>query len=271
MAKLLCLLVIFTSLCISWPAPVLFGIVSVKTSDPHINGTRCCTEDSENFQAYQSIFNGILILIIIICFIFLVVLYTLTWRVIVKQSRLTHQNFVEQPKECLQQGEDINAGIENLSKIGDLSETSSKGDAIRSCSINKEIFMVENNHYLTNCEKENDKGHEIVKPREPQTREKRYSERSRKTTFIFLIITAVFFFSYIPHLILKVISFTKKEFVSNMSFTEKVLYNTFIWCFFVNNMANCFIYGFYDLQFRRELKNVYTELFHLMVRCWVSE
>jgi hypothetical protein len=107
MAKVLCLIVIFVAVLISWPAPVLYGIATVNTSDPNITGTRCYTEDKELYDTYQGFFNGILILIVMICFFVLVVLYTLTWRAIVKQSRLNQPKINERPQRSLYKEEGI--------------------------------------------------------------------------------------------------------------------------------------------------------------------
>ncbi|XP_060553019.1 uncharacterized protein LOC132714232 [Ruditapes philippinarum] len=249
MAKVLCLIVIFVAVLISWPAPVLYGIATVNTSDPNITGTRCYTEDKELYDTYQGFFNGLLILVVMICFFVLVVLYTLTWRAIVKQSRLNQPKINERPQRSLYKEEGIpNDTINEFPDPDALSENTTNEDT----TMKIEIFMIENSNEVSNSEK---------------AKNKRKQERSRKTTVIFLVITAVFFISYFPHLALKLVTFTNKDFVSQLSYTGKVVYNTFIWCFFINNTINSFVYGFFDLRFRSEIISIYTELFNLARRC----
>jgi hypothetical protein len=69
--------------------------------------------------------------------------------------------------------------------------------------------------------------------------------------------------SYFPHLSLKIMVFKKPNFISDMNFSEKYLYNTFVWCFFINNIANIFIYGFFDKHFSAELRNMFALFFSL--------
>jgi hypothetical protein len=184
-----------------------------------------------------------------ICFFVLVVLYTLTWRAIVKQSRLNQPKINERPQRSLYKEEGIpNDTINEFPDPDALSENTTNEDT----TMKIEIFMIENSNEVSNSEK---------------AKNKRKQERSRKTTVIFLVITAVFFISYFPHLALKLVTFTNKDFVSQLSYTGKVVYNTFIWCFFINNTINSFVYGFFDLRFRSEMISIYTELFNLARRC----
>lgn len=91
-------------------------------------------------------------------------------------------------------------------------------------------------------------------------------DAASRTTLIFLLIAVLLCVSYIPHLVLKIVTFLNKDFVPNMSFTGKVLYNTFIWCFFINNVANPFVYGFCDHQFLNNAKKMYKKLFAMVKR-----
>ncbi|KAL3847557.1 hypothetical protein ACJMK2_003877 [Sinanodonta woodiana] len=71
------------------------------------------------------------------------------------------------------------------------------------------------------------------------------------------MVTVVYIISFIPHLALKIVAFMKKDFLLNLNFSEAIAYNTCVWSFFVNSVANSFIYGFYDKKFREELKYMY--------------
>lgn len=136
---------------------------------------------------------------------------------------------------------------ENSSK----NEKESKMTNNINCINNKSITVPCNDNVLiSNLEQKNTK---------QKQHEKSKFNRAKRTTFMFFLLTLFFFISYTPHLTLKILASVKTEFVSNMSFTDKVLYNTFIYCFFINNMANCFIYGFCDFRFRTEVYNFYNK------------
>ncbi|KAH3851335.1 hypothetical protein DPMN_093815 [Dreissena polymorpha] len=83
---------------------------------------------------------------------------------------------------------------------------------------------------------------------------------AKRTTVMFALITAVFVLSYLPHLLLQIVTFLNPNFVTNMSFIGLVLYNTFIWCLFINNMANAYIYGFLVRRFRAEIRLLYGQI-----------
>ncbi|KAK3590703.1 hypothetical protein CHS0354_008042 [Potamilus streckersoni] len=85
-------------------------------------------------------------------------------------------------------------------------------------------------------------------------------DKTRKITYILFLITVVYFCSFLPHLILKILAFLKKDFLLRLNFSEAFAYNTFVWSFFINNVANPFIYGFHDKNFKREVKLIYQRI-----------
>ncbi|KAL3847556.1 hypothetical protein ACJMK2_018461 [Sinanodonta woodiana] len=86
---------------------------------------------------------------------------------------------------------------------------------------------------------------------------------TRKITYILFLITVIYFCSFLPHLILKILAFLKKEFFLSLTFSQAFAYNTFVWSFFINNVANPFIYGFHDKNFKREVKLIYERIFDI--------
>lgn len=213
------------SLVISWPAPVLYGHSSVNTTNPNITGVRCYTQDVFKDTKYQTFFNAVLILVVFGVLGVLVVMYSLIGKAISKH--VTLKSSIPEP-----------TSPESKSKETETLDTISEEN--KSSDENKMNII------------------KIKKQKEGKTSS---FDRAKRTTLMFFLITVFFFLSYVPHLILKIFAFVIPNFVMNMSFAGKVLYNTFVWCFFINNMANCFIYGFCDLRFRKEVKKMYTALF----------
>ena len=200
------------------------------TSYPNINGTRCYEENRFRGTKYMAYFNALLILIFFAAFIILVVLYALIWRRI-KTMKVKKANKYRTEAET-SMATVTTSTVETTWYTGDDSsrdDTSVRADGAKN----------------GNCDAHKDHN----------------AQSASRTTIMFFLITAVFLTSYFPHLTLKIITFMNKSFVPNMSFGALVTYNTFIWCFFINNMANAFIYGFFDRRFRAELKDIYSKIF----------
>ncbi|XP_060552853.1 muscarinic acetylcholine receptor M3-like [Ruditapes philippinarum] len=83
-------------------------------------------------------------------------------------------------------------------------------------------------------------------------------KRSKRTTQMFFAITILYFLTFIPHLILQVITLTTENFVSSLSFAWQTIYHIVFYCSFLNSTINCYVYGFFDTMFRDELRKIYS-------------
>ncbi|KAH3851330.1 hypothetical protein DPMN_093810 [Dreissena polymorpha] len=241
-AQVSCLVVIGFSILLSWPAPVLYGQDIVMTSHENITGTRCYEENKFRETKYMAYFNKLLILVFFVGFVVLVVLYSLIWRVIRKHSLKRAEQ------------EEAEGHSKTATKMSNVTSSvyTSAAQSVYSDDTTKE-----------QCDKK-------VKNEQPNISQSEWSRRgnaqktnhdhAKRTTVMFALITAVFVLSYFPHLSLKIVTFLNPNFVPNMSFTGLVLYNTFIWCFFINNMANAYIYGFLDRRFGAEVRLLYGQI-----------
>lgn len=227
---MLCCLVLFVASLMSWPAPILHSIVYIET-DNNLTIAICWTDDKPNYDKYIGYYNDTLLFGVLITFITLIVLYTLIGIVISKRS-------AQKLKEAkLQAGKSNNQS--NLRNGGAHSSVNQS---------NSNISIVSSSPNQPNSRHTKHLSHHI-----------KNFHRARRTTFIFFLLTVLFFFSYIPHLTLKIIVYMNDSFLPSLTFAGKVVYNTFVWCFFVNNVANCFVYGFFDDRFRQEVKNLYRK------------
>ncbi|KAJ8322033.1 hypothetical protein KUTeg_000504 [Tegillarca granosa] len=103
-AKIACGISILIGLILSWPAPILYGASTVGTKmissylhievKANITGTQCFTVDKFFGTPYQTIFNIVLIGIILILTTVLGVLYSLICRAVIQQA----QNFQKMTK-----------------------------------------------------------------------------------------------------------------------------------------------------------------------------
>ncbi|KAL4237697.1 hypothetical protein ACF0H5_002412 [Mactra antiquata] len=253
-ASLLCGLMLFVAMLLSWPALILFGIRRVKVGT-NLTGTRCWTEDKPNYDDLQAYFNVVLIVCVFIAFVVLVVLYTLIGRVISKQNSFKRrENGFPSPIPAPTQATRASSTSELLNV--NFTYQGKQKDEIRPKD-------------LSTCDSNVNKS--SAAHREPPIHHRgnngcRYGQslkgynRAKRTALMFFLITVIFFLSYVTHLTLIIIDFVNGNFVQNLSFIGKVLYKTFFWSFFINNVANCFVYSFFDEKFRQEVKKMYRKL-----------
>ncbi|KAL4237695.1 hypothetical protein ACF0H5_002409 [Mactra antiquata] len=263
-AAILCCVVLFIAMLMAWPAPVLYGIAHVRT-EANLTGTRCWTEDKPNFDTLQVYFNAVLVLVVLITLTILVVLYGLIGRVISKHASFRSKGF--KSKSALSSASNSQVTSELSSAATDLSDQKSNSqdkkeqqktsdedstESSSTCKTTGEKYEMEDKRSKSKVEKSTDSQKKDGRPKNFQ--------QAKRTTFVFFLITVMFFLSYTPHLALRIVVFMNKDFFPNLSFTSKVLYNTFVWCFFVNNVINCFVYGFFDPRFRQSAREMYGKL-----------
>lgn len=73
--KMLCMIVLFVTLCVTWPVPVLYGNSTVHTGIAGITGTRCFTLDEFKDTNYQAQYNALLTVVFIVITLILAILY----------------------------------------------------------------------------------------------------------------------------------------------------------------------------------------------------
>lgn len=251
-AKILIVICIAISLVLSWPAPVLYGHSTVNTTNPNITGTRCYTDDKFKNTKYQSYFNAVLIILVFGFLSLLVIIYCRIGRVVSKHNTFKSSVLKATISDTSKGNITVSTDLSAEHKASKTFEEENRIDKMKCPNSKVTTVTGADSGMSANLEKKRNKKKQY---------EKLKFNRAKRTTLMFFLITSFFFISNTSHLILKILAFVKTEFVSDMSFTGKVLYNTFVWCFFINNVANCFIYGFCDVQFRKEVKNLYNRFF----------
>lgn len=231
-AKGLCYLCLLIALCLSWPAPILYGREEIPTSNPNITGIKCGLEETFKDAGYMTYFNFVLILIYTVAFLVLVVLYTAMWKVIRSHLSLRYQASVIDFQK-------VNTPDQSSSLTISFSEVSATGGVPQPAIVNGERINAPNVSAAI------------------QNHQKQKKGKSHRATLVFLVITVIYFLSYVPHLTLQILTFSIPDFVSSLSFWGKVFYHTFLWCFFFNNVINAIVYFVCDSQFRSALKSLY--------------
>ena len=258
-AKVMCGVVMGVSLLVSWPAPVLYGHATAETRIKNVTGVRCYTDDKFKDTKYQAYFNAVLILVVFGVFFVLIVLYSIIGRKILK-----HKTFKTGVKSDVQSGSSEGGKMTSTSGTIETPITSDNGTETTGQEKTKSWFKSKLEFKRSIFSPDDRQTKYVVNPAKGKSQT---ADRSKRTTFMLFMITVVFFCSFVPHLILKIVTFMKPGFVPNITFAGKVAYNTFIWCFFINNMANPIIYGYCDRRFREEIRNGYARIFSFFSRC----
>ena len=252
MVKIACATVVFVAIGLSWPALILFGHTTVELGYGNITGVRCSTDDKYADSSYQTYFNVALILMVLIAFVVHIVLYSIICRVI--KNHNLHNLQMKQIKSLRRMPSPNRAvsttDISILSSSDSSPQCAKKHDATES-----DKQRIASAKYTSASYREGNENSVHLKNSLKKFRE------TRRMTIIFFAIIAIFFISYVPHLTLKVIVYSQKEFLEQLSRPGIVLYNTFIWCFFINNSANPIVYMFLDIKFRAEILAFYRHIF----------
>ncbi|OWF41311.1 neuropeptide S receptor-like [Mizuhopecten yessoensis] len=264
MAKIACCIALSISLMIAWPAPVLYGKSTVDTSVDGITGVACFTEDRFKKTKYQLYFNSVLILVVFGSFVTLIVLYALIGRRILKQSK-------KRTKMLNPTVSGTTAVVEPTSSSNSGSGTDNSNDTLStdavictSRSTSTDEISKTDTLQMTATQQHNETAKKTPSGNKSRSnidaKKNAHAKKTKRTTLMLFIITLVFIISFAPHLALKITVFLNKKFLASRTFAELFLYHTFVWSFFINNMANPIIYGFCDPRFRREIRNMYGHL-----------
>ncbi|KAK3082878.1 hypothetical protein FSP39_007795 [Pinctada imbricata] len=84
--------------------------------------------------------------------------------------------------------------------------------------------------------------------------------REQRITKLLFFITLTFVVTYSPYIIILVIYATQRDFSENLSPAGTVLYLLALRLYLINNVTNAFYYGFFDLEFRNHVKDIYKGL-----------
>lgn len=260
LAKVTCGLVILVAAGLSWPALILFGHTTVETGYVNITGVRCSTDDHYIHTNYQTFFNIALILIVAVAFVIHIVLYSIICRAI-KNHNLNNLK-IKQIKSLRRVPTPETVTVFSVTDISAVDASESSPQCNKKCNtrLSHSDGSASSNFSMElsqNIRAENDSQNGGI---HVKNQFKKFKE-TRRMTVIFFAIVAIFFISYIPHLMLKIIVYSREDFLESISRPALVTYNTFIWCFFINNVANPIVYMFLDIKFRAEVITFYRRLF----------
>ncbi|XP_033751979.1 type-1B angiotensin II receptor-like [Pecten maximus] len=275
MCRLSCLCIIAFSLILSSANFITTGIRHVRLGD-NLTGSDCSLDDSFVHSDFPLALDACLFLIVIGVFASLVILYSLIAKQIYKQNKFRSKFAVPLPtvsKPCripdkakreIQDGENdikvehMTTNLEFLQQDGttNFEKPNLEGSAtVRTICMNVSLPANGNDKQVGHDSvTSNRKGNGIFST---QTSNK----GTAKITKITFTISLVFFLSYLPYLLLSLVTSLKREFVAEPGPIASALLPIVIRSIFINNVANPFIYGFLDPKFRRSCKKLFKTAF----------
>lgn len=273
-AMAMCMVSMGASLMLSWPGLVLYGSSPLPTSHPDIVGYECNVLAELKETNYPIYFNGALLFVSVSSFIVLAVLYSIIGKVI-----WNHRVFRQQSEEVnteftnMQMSDthtsvnppepNFHSGSSDSNEYTQASEADDKTDTPRKSDMTETL---DNPRKMSSNIDQRRRSSIVGQRRKSKTltsaqRASNKFDRTKRTTMMLFWITIIFFISYIPYLVLRIVSYMNPQWYPGMSYGGKVTYNTVLWCVYINNMANSIIYGFCDQRFRNEIILGYRKIF----------
>ncbi|KAL3891732.1 hypothetical protein ACJMK2_003981 [Sinanodonta woodiana] len=266
LVRISCCISLVLGFAVSWPAPVLFGYNTVQIGYGNLTGASCQTDDKYKNKPYQAYFNITLLFILFGVFLSLTTLYSLIGRQIYYQGRNARGRMKRNSSQAALNLQQIQtAGNENNSIEKDRKDSSINKQYCTEKETGLTITINSTSLSRTNDSSTSNTGCKKKRIRHRTTRQysrnidslekcaQRKYRRLFRTTFMMFVISVVFFISYFPHIFLHVATFVNQDFVLSMSNAEYATYVVFLYSFFINNVANPFIYGMFDSKFRKEI------------------
>lgn len=223
-ATIACILALTVSLLLTWPSPILKGNATMNLTGG-VQGIQCEVQDKFKGTVYPIVYYGILFVVYFAATVSVLVLYCLIGRRLRQHAELKKQKFLGMQRKL--------SDKKNLVSASDKSSDSEKKD--NPSTESKEQLKI---------------GKKEVRMKVWDT-----------TTKILFVITMVFMITFLPHLVLVPLLILSQSFRNSLGPVTWPIYKIFRRLFFVNQIANPFIYAFFDREFRNCCINFYKKVF----------
>ncbi|XP_041361200.1 G-protein coupled receptor 84-like [Gigantopelta aegis] len=251
-SKVACCVALFAGVSVSWPAVVMYDRIDVPIRT-NVTGAVCGVHPQEHYKPYLLAFFIYLWVAFSLIGVVISVLYILIYRAILtrKKSKLRLSGRSE----------------DALKRIR--SETSSHNDAGSTATPKDGPETWKIRSYTSNDDAEHQMpaDYSLSKfsngSRRNTSKTKWDSLRFRpgRSTVMLFAITVVYVLTFLPFLIVTIIrTHVGASFYSSLTKGEEVAVNIFLRSYLVNNCANPIVYGFCNVQFRQECKQLFKRV-----------
>lgn len=249
-AKIACVVLVFASILVSWPAFVFYSPVPVNLKSKQgtdVTGSDCTTIRNDDYKPFVWLYNGIHLLGFITIAAVLGIMYTLVGRVLLKHKLTRQQVSKTQPSSenansqesaqttiSDQMDGQVNSDQErdNFSGMDNLTEDSIKANKIKLVNMNPSASVADINS---------------ARKQQPD----QFDIKTVKLTIIMLVITIVFVVSFLPYLVLVIWrAFIGGHEENVLSDNGLVAFQFGLRSYFINSAVNPLTYGFFNSKFR---------------------
>ncbi|KAL8569241.1 hypothetical protein ACOMHN_047928 [Nucella lapillus] len=195
------------------PALSLYGRRTVRTSVEGLNGCDCSVQDKYVGRLYPLLYELIFGVAFVLYAAILTILYARVWL----EARRHRRYMASHSIPPLAYSSLLNLESEDTSENAESPLNGRKNSRVSNLDISVKI---------------------------------RKSLRANKLTFVAFAVTLVFILSYLPHLVLIIIRTVVDGFDYQQEGARLVLFNIFLRSYFVNSVANVFVYSGMNTEFR---------------------
>lgn len=258
--QILCGVAIMIGAVLSWPALVIFGIKTVKTSEPGLYGKECSTSDSMGGTVFPLIYYATLVTAFIVTFAIFTTLYV---RIGIEINRRKKNPVGDRgppiSRETMRRRELTTSILSDEESTS--AEPCSDDETARELRSNRSSFSHLRDYIVhhfksdvNNDLKSSDNHFDSSMNNTLPSRRRKSMYRSIRTTYIFLAVFVAFLISFLPYLIVNILKHTKTMFHEFNTGTEEVVYNLCVRSFFISNFINPVIYSLLNKRFQKECK-----------------
>ncbi|XP_067677729.1 cholecystokinin receptor type A-like [Haliotis asinina] len=257
---------------------VVGGNRTVPTDREDVFGANCSYDDKYLGTPITKFYSGILFLLFIVCVVLLIVLYSLIGRQVFK-----HRKFQFKPNKAAgsssgNQTETASTEMQNVPTPSPAKPKTVENDmssgymsgaddkdpssaASGMAEISSDKMSGTDQKSLLQVNKEKVPVKPKPKPKSDSSKEKKSNNGKKqstgKTTFTLFIITVVFIVSFLPFLILVALWGSNWKFVNSLHGYVFTVFKMLFHSYHINNVINCYVYGFCNPRFRNELKRFF--------------
>lgn len=231
-AKFACAVFCLISACFSAPAFALYDAVALTVKSIQVQD--CTSVRSGSFKILMPVYSSILLGLFISTVIFLIVIYSLLARYIMKKS-LFRKLYCRQRQSC-----------ESIKSECGEERTPSTYKTIETLSSLTLETTLSNAEEMSNSSKQNLNNLDRKSVQFP------FDTNNMKFTMLMLSISTVFIVSYLPYCILEIWRATLDGHEEDKLTTEGIVaFNFFVRSYFINSAVNPLTYGFFNSRFRQ--------------------
>lgn len=288
-SKILCLASVFAGIVLSWPALPLYGIKTtelVLSSTLNGTSTECSIDDSSKNTSLPLVYEALHTLVFLVGVFSLVILYILIGRRVRffahkhearRSSSSNGLDTIEQRKENRRTRREKLQKIQNEASSSDgdsVVSTDTKSSVVRNSPLKHKISFTLSSGVGQNAVdmkpgsstlSRNDSTNLNAPIMDRQARNRK--TLARNTTYLMFIISVVFILNFVPVLTLVLIREVNKDFVENMSDSERTAYRFFLRSYYISAAVNPIIYSIFDRRFRKAVQSTTRELFDNLSCC----